>query len=80
MTEIWHWKGERQKEKRRRDSDEESFGSAYMASQLAYSFCSPTTHFVSKYMGHKNTFQPVKKKVKADEREEMRGGRADGFL
>lgn len=51
-----------------------------MASQLAYSFCSPTTHFVSKYMGHKNTFQPVKKKVKADEREEMRGGRADGFL
>lgn len=55
-------------------------GAHTWASQLAYSFCSPTTHFVSKYMGHKNTFQPVKKKVKADEREEMRGGRADGFL
>lgn len=37
-------------------------GAHTWASQLAYSFCSPTTHFVSKYMGHKNTFQPVKKK------------------
>lgn len=69
-----------QKEKRRRDSVEESFGSAYMGKSAGLLLLLTHNTLCVQVYGSQKHIPASEKKVKADEREEMRGGRADGFL